>query len=140
LSETGVPAGELFGSDWAAAFAAAIAASAAYREAARDWEWPLALVETGNPPRGVLLDLYRGHCRGARTLVPQDLDSVPLAIEASPQAWRQLLAENADPLLAVMSGKLRLTRGSLAQLLPYVRAAKELVAVARRTPYDVGST
>ena len=43
---------------------------------------------------------------------------------------RQVLTGQTPPLMAIMTGKLRLTKGSIMELLPYVAAAKELVLAA----------
>ncbi len=55
-------------------------------------------------------------------------------LQGNAAAWKRILAGEVEPLTALMTGKLRLTQGSLAKLLPYVQAAKELVAAARRIP------
>jgi len=39
-----------------------------------------------------------------------------------------------DPLFALMGGKLKLERGSVSALLPFARAAKEMVTAATRVP------
>ena len=49
-------------------------------------------------------------------------------------AWQQVLTGAVPPLLAIMTGKLKLTKGALAELLPYVNAAKELVLTAASVP------
>lgn len=129
---------ELFSAEWAAAFCSELGASAAYRAAAATWEGAIALVEgpapEGAPLRGVVLDLWHGSCQGARVVAPADLESVPLAIQGTPEAWRKLLSQDVDPIFALMAGRMRVIRGSLARLLPHARAARELVAAARRTP------
>lgn len=129
---------ELFSAAWAQGLCREIGASAAYREAAAQWEGPIAFVEgpvTENAtPRGVVLDLWHGTCRGARVMTAEDLGSLPLVIQGTAEAWQQLLGSSIDPIFALMAGRMRVVRGSLARLLPHARAARELVAAARRTP------
>ena len=60
-------------------------------------------------------------------------------LSGSTGAWEQVLSGRVAPLLAIMSGKLKLTRGSLAELLPYVTAAKELVTAVASVPGVFGS-
>jgi putative sterol carrier protein len=57
-------------------------------------------------------------------------------VAAAPAVWREVLEGRIEPLFAVMSGKLKLVRGSIARLLPYVTAARELLAAARRVPTE----
>jgi putative sterol carrier protein len=126
---------EAFSEQWAAAWKDELNASAAYRQAAARWEGAVVVVLTGGPgagERAVFLDLHRGECRAARVATPQDRDTAPFVIAADPESWRQLLAGAADPVGLVMRGKLRLLRGSAAQILPQVDAAKELVNAAAR--------
>lgn len=131
---------ELFGGDWAEAWCAELGRSDAYRKAAAQWEGALALEMTADPESGVeasravLVDLHHGHCRGGRAADHEDLAEVPYHIRASPQVWRRLMEGGLDPLWAIMSGKLSLARGSLTSLLPFTRAARELVKAARRVP------
>ena len=53
-------------------------------------------------------------------------------IQAVPAVWKNVLAGKTDPIVGLMGGKLKLAKGSLFALLPYAKAAKELVASAIR--------
>jgi putative sterol carrier protein len=81
--------------------------------------------------RAVWLDLFRGACQGARVATAEDLATAAFVIRGTPAVWRRMLEGNGDPLLALVSGKLKLVRGRLTQLMPYARAAQELVITAR---------
>ncbi len=59
-----------------------------------------------------------------------DLDAAEYLFEARPEVWDELLSGRMAPVMALMTGKLRLMRGSLATLMPYVAAARELIATA----------
>jgi putative sterol carrier protein len=48
--------------------------------------------------------------------------------------WRRVLHGEVAPLMAIMTGRLVLTRGSLAALIPYAMAAKALVDAASAVP------
>ena len=146
--DTDVPtaAPEVFSDPWAQQICRALAASDDYRRAAEGWEGALAFEVAstaspeagGEPGRAVVLDLHHGACRGARAASQAELDEglpgVPFVIRAQPQAWRDILERGTDPLFALMSGKLKLARGSLGALMPFARAAQMLVATVRAVP------
>lgn len=126
---------EMFSHSWAEAWADAIRANEAYREAARSWEWPIVLTmredaALGLPERSVFADLFRGECRGARAATPADLESAPFVLAGELRNWKRVLDGELEPISGILRGKLKLARGSLATLLPYVPAAKQLVVSA----------
>ncbi len=129
---------EMFTDEWARAYGEELNRSAKYREAAKRWEWPLALTVEADPglgierDRSVLLDLWHGECRSARMASPEDLQSAPYAISADPYSWKQVLDGQLEPISGLMRGKLKLTRGNMIALAGYLTAAKELVACATR--------
>lgn len=134
----------LFSPRWADDFCRRLDDNPRYRELAADWDGAVALAVEADPALGVpedvvvVLDLHRGRCRGAGIDSPADPTPGP---ETGPEAefvltgpaavWRRVLAEGLDPILALMTGKLKLTRGSMAGLLPFAGAAKEIVTTAR---------
>jgi putative sterol carrier protein len=129
---------EVFTTPWADAWREALNASEGFRRAASTWNGAVALVmhadgATGiTAQRAVFLDLLQGACRSARVATEGDLHAATFVFEASADTWRDLLGTRASPLMAIMTGRLSLTRGSLAALLPYASAANELVATASR--------
>jgi putative sterol carrier protein len=131
---------EVFTQEWADAWCAALNESAAYREAAATWEGAVALVMTADADAGVpreravYLDVAGGTCGGARVADEADLSAARYVIEATPAGWQAILSGTIAPLMALMSGKLRLSRGNFATLLPYANAARELVATAGTVP------
>jgi putative sterol carrier protein len=136
---------EMFTHDWAVACGEQINANEDYRKAARNWHWPLVLTMTAAPAlslseRSVYLDLFEGDCREARAARPADAESVPYVISADPKTWKQVLDRDLEPIFGLMRGKLKLAKGSLVSLLPYVAAAKEMVlsAACVETRYPEG--
>lgn len=130
---------DLFGETWSAVYLETLRESATYATAAANWQGSIVLEIPADElpddePRAVFLDLHRGACRDARPASEEDRESAAYVLAADLPTWRKVLAGDLDPLLGIMTGKLRLARGSLAQLTPYVTAAKELVACARRVP------
>jgi putative sterol carrier protein len=128
---------EAFSQAWAEAWASELNGSDAYHATAERWEGAVALVLEDPEPdarRAVLLDLWHGRCRSARTANPDALDEAAYVFAGNLAAWKQVLAAGASPVMALMSGKIRLAKGSLTALLPYAAAAKELLGLAGRVP------
>ncbi|HYX25339.1 MAG TPA: Fis family transcriptional regulator [Thermoanaerobaculia bacterium] len=131
---------EVFTHDWAVAWGEAIRASDSYRTAARRWQWPMIITMTFDPgldlpERSVFLDLFEGDCREARSATETDRAAVPYVISGDFHTWKKVLERELEPILALMASKLKLEKGSLAALIPYVTAARELVAAASQVPY-----
>lgn len=128
---------EIFTDDWANAWADELRASDAYRAAAAGWEGSIALqMSSGDVPAelvAVFLDLWHGDCRAARRASTSDLEQATFVIRAGEEVWRRVLERDLEPIFGLMSGKLDLARGSLARLMPYVTASRELVAAATRS-------
>jgi len=121
---------------WAGAWRDALNASAGYRAAAASWEGAVVAAVRDDPVRrigrrAVFLDLWHGTCRTARLATDADVESARYVLTAAASTWVELLGGTLDPVAAVMSGRLELTKGSVMALLPQVAAAKELIAVAR---------
>lgn len=129
---------EIFTDPWARSWRRELTASEAYRSAAKKWEGALVLALEGDAElgpeddRAVFLDLWHGECREARAARGADLERVPFALHGTAAVWKRVLQGDLDPLFALMSGKLKLTRGRVAQLVPFAQAAKEMVQAARR--------
>ena len=129
-------AAEIFTEDWAQAWNDSINANDAYKQAASKWEGAIAMVMTPDGDMGipqeriVVADLWHGDCRGAKVATSAELDEVPYLIRANPENWKSVLAGKTDPIVGLMGGKLKLAKGSLFALLPYAKAAKELVRSA----------
>ncbi len=117
---------------------AALNQNAAYREAARSWEGAvlLRLTPAGGPEdaRLVYFDLWHGECRAARAATPADEALARYTMSGTAAAWQQVLTGGIAPLMALMTGRIRLTKGALAELLPHVHAAKELVLTFAAVP------
>lgn len=133
------PAPRLFTEEWAQAYHEAINSSESYRRASTRWTaGPLALVMKASPRNGylrdsaVLLDLHRGVCREASSLPPASAaHQAAFVIEGDHKVWMRVLSGQAPPLLMIIRGKLRLTKGSIRQLLPFTQSAQELINCAQ---------
>jgi putative sterol carrier protein len=133
---------ELFGDEWARFFREEIDASEGYARAAKGWEGAMVLAMAADEAlgalseRGVYIDLWHGVCRAARAASREDLDAASYVVTAAAAVWKEVLEGRLEPLLGVMSGKVKLARGSFARLLPYISAARELLAAAQRVPTE----
>jgi putative sterol carrier protein len=129
---------EIFTLEWARAWSHEICASAVYQAAGRGWRWPLVVTMRADPElglpedRSIYLDLYQGSCREGRLATAEELAASPYVMTADPRSWRQVLEGRLDLIPALMRGKVKLVRGSLAALLPHVAGARELVRSAAR--------
>lgn len=128
----------VFSGEWATACGVALNENPAYREAARSWEGAILLCLT--PAEGsegaqlVYFDLWHGECRAARAATPEDEALARYAMSGTAGAWQQVLTGKVAPLMALLTGRIKLTRGALAELLPHVNAAKELVLTFATVP------
>ena len=126
----------VFSVDWCAAWCAVLNADSAFAEAAATWEGAIVVVADGDGAArtGARLDLHRGVCRGARPAVPADERTARYVLTAPPAVWKEVMEGRLTPLMGVMLGKIRLAKGGLMDLLPYVGAAKLMVELAGRVP------
>ena len=127
----------IFSDSWVKCWAEKLSASDAYRSVASKWEGDIVLTMEPDDRLGVTvrqsvyLDLWHGDCREARVAKEADEKEAVYVISASAVSWKEILEGLQDPIMALMRGQLTLKKGSLANLLPYTSAAKELVSVAR---------
>lgn len=136
-----MPAHPIFSQEWAQAYREALNANEDYAEAGSDWDAPLAMKTRADPsqgleePRAVVLDLHHGECRQATVETGETAgESADYVITASLATWFSVLDGELMPLKALMFGKLKLEKGNLRELVPYTRAAKEMVDSAQEVP------
>ncbi|MGB0678612.1 MAG: SCP2 sterol-binding domain-containing protein [Polyangiales bacterium] len=124
--------------DWTDAFRDAVNANARYQTAGKDWQHgAVAMIIEADAalgletPVGMLLEVEHGHCRAARYFSGGlEEDAAAFVIEAPYSQWRAVLQGQLDPILGMMEGKLRLTRGDLPTMIRFVEASRELVKSA----------
>ncbi len=124
---------ELFSQEWAKALRRRINERAGYRRAGAGWDDTVAFLADagdGDRVRAVFLELRRGECVAARAARSRDLEAASFVIAANAATWHDLLRGRSDLLLAIMRGRFRLRRGTLAALVPHLAAARELLAAA----------
>lgn len=129
---------DLFTQPWAAALERELAASDVYRRAAAGWRGSLLFALEPDPALGfaaerlLFLDLLHGSARAIRPALPQDRSAATFALTGAAAVWLDLLDRRLEAGAALLGGKLRLTRGSLFQLLPHLAAARALLECAQR--------
>lgn len=123
---------EVFESAWTAQLGEELNSDEPYREAARDWRGVLglALAMPDGETRTALLDLDSGRCHRTST----DPASCPpdYVIEADTRTWKSVFTGELEPMWGLMSGKLKLTTGNLAELAPHAPSALRIVKCAQR--------
>jgi putative sterol carrier protein len=124
---------EVFTEEWSRACCEQLNQHEGYRQAAADWEGDSVMVMTADPAlgvqqdRAVYLDAHQGNCRGARVATAEDMEKASYVFQADAATWRRLMAGEVEPVQAVMTGKLKLTRGSLMSLAKHAAAASAMV-------------
>jgi hypothetical protein len=127
---------ELLTRPWAEAWGKALSRSAAFAAAAGRFSGRLGFVMSADPAAGVdderavLVEVDRGSCSGVRPVLDDELRSARYILKASPAIWRDVVLGRLDAVSAVLSGRLRLARGSLLTIGPHLAMARELLAVA----------
>jgi putative sterol carrier protein len=126
---------EVFTDSWIARFREEINRSEDYRAHGASWEAPIALEMSFRgqaEPRRAVLHLHRGMCESAYCDGAGGSKGIDLVIRTDVAGWQRILAGRMDPIWGIMSGKLKLVRGSISDLVPYAMAAKALVESAAR--------
>ncbi len=124
---------------WLTEFVEQVNSSAAYEEAAADWEGDISFVVEAEPDKGVpadvwlWLDLWHGKCRSGQALGSDEGERARYIIRAPYTRWKQVLRKELEPVKGMMQGKLKL-QGDLPQIIRHIRAANELVNVAADVP------
>ncbi|MHB0950294.1 MAG: SCP2 sterol-binding domain-containing protein, partial [Gemmatimonadaceae bacterium] len=126
-----------FSQSWADALREILNADAGYHDASKNWRWLLALAMDAEPALGfpeavaVELDLVNGRCERAeaRPAVAVRADYV---LRGDLATWKSIVRDDVDAVSAVMTGTLKLAKGSLFSLMSHVSSARALVACARR--------
>jgi putative sterol carrier protein len=114
---------------WVKAFMAELNQSAAYQEAAKNWEGDFYFIVG---PGGTLdhtvflyMDLWHGRCRDAYEVVGA-LGMPAFRLSAPVATWKKVITRKLDPIQGMITGALKL-KGNMTLVMKNVKAAKELV-------------
>lgn len=129
----------LFSEKWMKAWQQAINTSTDYAQHGKGWQDAVVLrfeegLKTPNVYKpdavGFYLQLMSGSCTGLRYALPADPEDAPVVLSAPYSVWEKLIVEKKDPLFLIMSGVIRLEKGSMLKLGMQRNAAKALLAAA----------
>lgn len=124
---------------WAAAYREALNANPDYAKTGKDWtHGAVAMVVRADESIGigddmaVLIDVHGGVCRAATYTTAQEArETAAFVIESNYDFWKTLIIQNKDPMMALMQGKLALTKGNLPTIIRHLEASKQLIASAQ---------
>jgi putative sterol carrier protein len=121
--------------EWIKALMVKLNESAAYRDAAKNWEGDFAFIVTEVPnaaaPVHLYMDLWHGECRSAFE-VKDPLPKPPeFFIESPLNTWRKVIEKRLDPIQGIVTRQLKLS-GPLVKVMRAPKAAMELVNCCTR--------
>ncbi len=122
----------LFDADSLAAWRDHLNVSPLFRDAAAGWRGTLLLLEgdPNAPARTAWVEVADGSCAAARGGDDGDAERADFVLAASPATWHDLVSARTTPVMAAMTGRLRLVKGDLMALAPHAKAAAALLAAA----------
>jgi len=124
----------LFATDaWVKALMEVVNRSAAYHEAARDFEGDFVFVvepaAVGGTPVYLYLDLWHGACRTAYEVMDGNPPKAAFTIRAPAAVWKKVVLKQLDPMQGMITNQLKL-KGNMVVMMKNVKAAKILVECA----------
>ncbi|MBI3913510.1 MAG: SCP2 sterol-binding domain-containing protein [Chloroflexi bacterium] len=125
-----------FGSDeWIKALRNELNQSAAYADAAKDWEGDFYFViepeGAQTEPVYLYMDLWHGKCRDAFLVPDRAAKNPAFEMAGLYPKWKKVVSGQLDPIQGLMTGQFKL-KGNLVQVMKNVRAATELVKACTR--------
>lgn len=128
---------QAFSSEWVAAYKDAINSSDEYAKTAAKWTLGKIALVMKDDDKAVLLDLYEGKCLAATSTDATNAETeATFVIVGDMQTWQDVLGGKLQPLMGIMRGRLKLTKGSIGKLLPYANASVALVNSAQGIPTE----
>jgi putative sterol carrier protein len=120
---------------WVKALMEDLNQSAAYAEAAKNWEGDFYFViEPGGTlaePVLLYMDLWHGKCREAFEVTDESAKNPVFRMSAPVATWKKVLTKKLDPIQGLMTMQLKL-KGDMKMVMKNVKAAKELVESCTR--------
>lgn len=127
-----------FSDAWARELARRLNESEVYRASGKGWKYKTALVASADPSvdvpqeTAIYLDLADGTCKEAHNAREGEVDACAYVLVATPRTWAQVVRGQRSIHPAILSGKVKLTKGSMLTLIAYMKSANEMVAQATR--------
>lgn len=123
--------------EWVQQLKAELNHSAAYADAAKNWEGDFYFQIDPDPNSGMTepvflyMDLWHGQCREAY-LVKDKRAKHPAFVMSGPYSkWKRVVTAQLDPIQGLMTGQLKL-KGNLIMVMKNVKAAQEMVKACTR--------
>jgi putative sterol carrier protein len=123
--------------EWVEALQQELNTSAAYADAAKNWEGDFYFVvepEKGEPfaePVYLYMDLWHGQCRDAFLVADKDTKTPAFVMSGPYSKWKRIVSAKLDPLQGLMTGQLKL-KGNMVMIMKNVKAAQEMVRACTR--------
>ncbi|PMP60802.1 MAG: hypothetical protein C0171_00960 [Caldisphaera sp.] len=127
--------------EWAEIFCKKINENQNYKNTAKGWKWPLMFKVSQLPENliskypsgsiGIKADLYEGTCREVEFYEDVSKSTADFILSASFNDWIKILNNELNPVSAILQGKLKLEKGSMATVMRFPSAAVELVKSAQ---------
>lgn len=111
--------------------------SAAYAEAAQNWEGDFYFVI--DPDKGgavqetayLYMDLWHGKCRSAYRVADKSEKTPAFIMSGTYGKWKRVVTAQLDPIQGLMTGQLKL-KGNMVMIMKNVKAAQEMVKACTR--------
>ncbi|WP_048816732.1 SCP2 sterol-binding domain-containing protein [Caldisphaera lagunensis] len=127
--------------EWSEIFCKKINENNNYKNAAKGWKWPLMFKVIKLPEDlqkkypsgtiGIKADLFEGQCRGIEFYDDASKGNADFVLTAEYNDWMKILTGELNPVTAILQGKLKLEKGSMATVMRFPSAAVELVKSAQ---------
>jgi Putative sterol carrier protein len=127
--------------EWAEAFCQALNESSEYRSAASRWEGDIIFLAVNIPPDAGVGDkvamkflLKYGNCHGSEVYTGDAITQAdaPYILEADYKTWLDVITGKLQPIPAMVLGKIKVKKGSLATLAQYASAALAMIKAAQK--------
>jgi putative sterol carrier protein len=124
---------QIFSPEWVAAFEKELQASEEYAKVAKGWKGAVMLHILAEPSVGfnedifVILDLHDGVCRSISLVSQAEADEAEYIISGPYAAWKQVAQKKLGPVKGMMTGRLKLRKGSLGMITRYIKATQCIV-------------
>jgi len=111
--------------------------SAAYNEAAKNWEGDFYFIVEPDKdsalkePVYLYMDLWHGKCREAQLIQDVQAKKPVFVMSGAYAKWKRVVTKQLDPIQGLMTGQLKL-KGNMVMVMKNVKAAQELVNACTR--------
>jgi putative sterol carrier protein len=129
--------------EWFNVYMEEINKSKAYEEAARTWEGDFYfIVEKSGPVKESIygyVDLYHGKCRAAEVVTNPKKYNPEFIIQAPYHIWKRICLKQLDSTQALITKQSKLmtgSRGTMAKIMRYTKAANELTNITSQIPTE----